>query len=57
MKHEYFIWDWLTYGWLMKNLDLIVLFLAISVIVLFMFPIILGYDLKKEIDSNEDEIQ
>ena len=55
MDHEYFIWTWLTYGWLIKNLDIIVLILIISVIVLFAFPILLGYDLKKEIDSKQDK--
>jgi len=37
--------DWLTLIWLMENLNWIILFLSISVIILFLFPVILGYDL------------
>ena len=37
--------DWLTLGWLMKNLNWIILFLSISIIILFLFPVLLGYDL------------
>tara|TARA_Y100000996_G_scaffold375851_1_gene326880 strand:- start:2164 stop:2307 length:144 start_codon:yes stop_codon:yes gene_type:complete len=37
--------DWLTLGWLMENLNWIILFLSISIIILFLFPVLLGYDL------------
>ena len=37
--------EWLTLSWLMKNLNWIILFLSISIIVLFLFPVLLGYDL------------
>ena len=37
--------DWLTLAWLMENLNWIILFLSISVIILFLFPVLLGYDL------------
>tara|TARA_Y100000814_G_scaffold217126_1_gene161648 strand:- start:604 stop:780 length:177 start_codon:yes stop_codon:yes gene_type:complete len=53
MKYESFIWSWLTYGWLIKNLGVIVIFLLIGIAILFMFPLILGYDMKKEADKKE----
>jgi len=37
--------EWLTLLWLMDNLNWIILFLTFSIIVLFLFPILLGYDL------------
>ena len=53
MEHESFIWSWLTYGWLMKNLGIIISILLISVIILFIFPLLLGYDIRKETDNKE----
>ena len=48
--------EWFTLKWLMANLNWIILFLTISIIILFLFPIILGYDLyKNESDINENE--
>ena len=43
--------DWLTLKWLMENLEWIVVFLCLSVIILFFFPVLLGYDLYKK-DEN-----
>ena len=40
--------DWLTIQWLMSNLEWIIIFLIISVLILFFFPVILGYDLYKK---------
>ena len=37
--------DWFTLTWLMENLNWIILFLSISIIILFFFPVLLGYDL------------
>ena len=45
--------DWLTLDWLMKNLEWAVGLLAVGCIVLFLFPIFLGYDLKKKADQKE----
>jgi len=53
MEHESFIWSWLTYGWLIENLGIIIAILLIGVVILFMFPLILGYDMKKETDRKE----
>ena len=48
MEHESFIWPWLTYGWLVENLGVIIVILLISVIILFIFPLLLGYNIKKK---------
>jgi len=53
MEHESFIWSWLTYGWLVENLGFIIIILLIGVTILFIFPILLGYDVKKEISKKE----
>ena len=37
--------EWLTLIWLMENLNWIILFLSISIVILFLFPVLLGYDL------------
>jgi hypothetical protein len=49
--------SWFTLQWLMQNLNWIILFLSISALILFFFPVILGYDLYKEdkdISDNEE---
>jgi len=53
MEHESFIWPWLTYGWLMENLEIIIIILLFGVTILFIFPILLGYDIKKEANKKE----
>ena len=45
--------DWFTLGWLMHNLNWIILFLLISIIILFLFPILLGYDLYEKDKKNK----
>ncbi len=40
--------DWLTIQWLMENLNWIILFLSVSILILFFFPVLLGYDLYKK---------
>ena len=53
MEHESFIWSWLTYGWIVENLGFIIAILLLSVFILFIFPILLGYDIKKEANKKE----
>ena len=55
MNHESFIFSWLTYGWLIENLDIIIIVLLSGVTLLFVFPILLGYDIKKESDRKNLE--
>ena len=45
--------DWLTLEWLMKNLEWAVGLLAVGCLILFLFPVFLGYDLKKKADQKE----
>ena len=48
--------DWFTIYWLMQNLHWVILILSLSMLILFFFPILLGYDLKKKADKvNDDE--
>ena len=55
MEHESFIWSWLTYGWLIENLVIIIMILLLSVAILFIFPILLGYDIKNEVSKQDVE--
>ena len=45
--------DWFTLEWLMKNLEWAVGLLAVGCLILFLFPVFLGYDLKKKADRKE----
>ena len=47
--------EWFTIVWLMQNLQWFILLLVIGVIVLFFFPLLLGYDLKKKADKKIDD--
>ena len=43
-----FNFEWFDIYWLMQNLHWFIILLVVSIIILFLFPIILGYDLKKK---------
>ncbi len=45
--------DWLTLKWLMTNLEWIIGILLFGCLILFFFPILLGWQLKKDGDSPE----
>jgi len=47
--------DWITLKWLMENLNWIIGFLILSTLILFLFPVLLGYDLKKKADKIKDQ--
>tara|TARA_B100001113_G_scaffold339255_1_gene322201 strand:- start:837 stop:995 length:159 start_codon:yes stop_codon:yes gene_type:complete len=47
--------DWLTIDWLMKNLDWIAIVLIGSMLILFLFPVLLGHDLKRKADKMKDK--
>ena len=53
MNQESIFFDWLTYAWLMDNLGIIVAIMLGSVAILFLFPILLGYSIKDEIEHAE----
>jgi hypothetical protein len=46
--------DWLTLEWLMRNLEWAVGLLVVGCIILFFFPILLGWQLKQ--DENEEKL-
>ena len=43
--------DWLTIQWLMEHLNWIIIFLSVSIAILFLFPVLLGYDLYQKDES------
>ncbi len=45
--------EWLTLEWLMINLEWAVGLLVIGIIILFFFPILLGWQLGQEKKENE----
>jgi len=47
--------EWITLQWLMKNLNWIIGLLILSTLILFLFPILLGRDLKKKADKMKDQ--
>ncbi len=49
-----FNFEWFTIFWLMQNLHWFILLLVVSIIILFFFPVLLGYDLKKKVDEETD---
>ena len=51
MNNDSFIFSWLTYSWLNENIGMVIVILMVSVGLLFIFPVLLGYDLKKEEDK------
>ena len=48
MESTSLFFDWLTYNWLINNMSSIVVVMLLSVSILFIFPILLGFDIKKE---------
>jgi len=47
--------EWLTFMWLMENLHWFIILLVISITILFLFPLLLGFDLKKKADVVKDK--
>jgi len=45
--------DWLTMSWVQQNLEWLVGFLIVGIIVLFFFPLLLGWQLNKEDEKND----
>ncbi len=53
MTNESIFFDWLTFTWLMDNLVLICVVMIGAMLILFIFPILLGYSIKDEIEKDE----
>ena len=47
--------DWFNLYWLMENLNWFILLLVAGIIILFFFPVLLGYDLKKKAEDQKKE--
>ena len=47
--------DWLTLQWFMSNLEWAVGILLVGCVILFFFPVLLGYQLKKDIKKAEEK--
>tara|TARA_E500000075_G_scaffold131881_1_gene143034 strand:+ start:51 stop:197 length:147 start_codon:yes stop_codon:yes gene_type:complete len=45
--------EWLTMSWLQQNLEWAVGLLLVGIIVLFFFPLLLGWQLKEEDKKND----
>jgi len=43
--------EWFTLSWLMKNLHWFILLLTVSIFILFLFPVLLGYDIKNKAEE------
>ncbi len=53
MTNESIFFDWLTFTWLMDNLVWICVVMIGTMLILFIFPILLGYSIKDEVEKDE----
>ena len=49
------MFDWFTIYWLMQNLHWVILILVLGIVVLFLFPVLLGYDLKNKAEDMKEK--
>ena len=53
MTNESIYFEWLTFTWLMDNLLWICVGMIISMLILFIFPVLLGYSIKDEAENQQ----
>lgn len=53
MTNESIYFEWLTFTWLMDNLVWICVGMIISMLILFIFPVLLGYSIKDEVSKQQ----
>ena len=53
MTNESIYFEWLTFTWLMDNLLWICVGMIISMLILFIFPVLLGYSIKDEVEKQQ----
>ena len=53
MTNESIYFEWLTFTWLMDNLLWICVGMIISMLILFIFPLLLGYSIKDEAEKQQ----
>ena len=53
MTNESIYFEWLTFTWLMDNLIWICVGMIVSMLILFIFPVLLGYSIKDEAEKQQ----
>ena len=53
MTNESIYFEWLTFTWLMDNLLWICVGMIVSMLILFIFPLLLGYSIKDEAEKQQ----
>ena len=53
MTNESIYFEWLTFTWLMDNLLWICVGMIVSMLILFIFPVLLGYSIKDEAEKQQ----
>jgi len=53
MTNESIYFEWLTFTWLMDNLLWICVGMIIAMLILFIFPVLLGYSIKDEAENQQ----
>ena len=53
MTNEGIYFEWLTFTWLMDNLLWICVGMIASMLILFIFPVLLGYSIKDEAEKQQ----
>lgn len=53
MTNESIYFEWLTFTWLMDNLFWICVCMILSMLILFIFPVLLGYSIKDEAEKQQ----
>ena len=53
MTNESIYFEWLTFTWLMDNLLWICMGMIVSMLILFIFPVLLGYSIKDEAEKQQ----
>ena len=53
MNNSSLYFEWLTYSWFLDNVFILGVIMLLSAGVLLLFPVLLGYDMNKEIAKKE----
>ena len=53
MNNESLYFEWLTYSWFIDNVFTLGAIMLFSAAILFLFPVILGYDMNNETTQKE----
>ena len=53
MDNSSLYFEWLTYSWFLDNIFILGAIMLLSAAILLLFPVLLGYDMNKEINKKE----